>query len=129
MFTIEQIKQEENNVKSGADFPGFISSLAKLGIIRNDVYVINGLSVYFGEDGSVVESAPVYEELIIEEKSSAVALKDALKIHQAGETDYITFCRQAAAAGVEKWVTDLTEKTVVYFDTEGHELVKERLHQ
>jgi hypothetical protein len=32
MFTIEQIKQAHNKVKSGADFPKYIQEIKKLGM-------------------------------------------------------------------------------------------------
>ncbi|RZK42332.1 MAG: DUF1398 domain-containing protein [Pedobacter sp.] len=127
MFTIEQIQEAEQKVQSGADFPAFIHTLKKLGVERNDIYVINGMAIYFGKDDHTVETSPAYEPLIIEAESSAEDLKEALSVHQAGETDYQTFCRQAAAAGVEKWITDLNELTVTYLDAAGNELVVENI--
>ena len=126
-FTVEEIHVAEQKIKSGADFPKFINEIKALGVERNDVYVINGMAIYFGKDDHTVESAPVYETLLIEEQSSAEDLKEALKVHQQGETDYQTFCRQAAAAGVEKWVIDLKEMTVTYLDMAGLELVVEKI--
>jgi len=127
MFTIEEIQEAEQKIKTGADFPTFIAELKAMGVERNDVYVMNGMAIYFGKDEHTAESAPAYETLLIEEQSSVEELKDALKIHQRGETDYQTFCRQAAAAGVEKWITDLKEMTVTYLDTAGNELVVEHI--
>lgn len=127
MFSIEEIKVAEQKIKSGADFPKFIRDIKALGVERNDVYVINGMAIYFGKEEHTVESAPVYETLLIEEQSSAEDLKEALSVHQQGEADYQTFCRQAAAAGVEKWVTDLKEMTVTYLDMAGHELLVEKI--
>lgn len=127
MFSIEEIKEAEQKIKSGADFPKFIKDIKALGVERNDVYVINGMAIYFGKEEHTVESAPVYETLLIEEQSSAEDLKAALSVHQQGETDYQTFCRQAATAGVEKWVTDLQEMTVTYLDMAGHELLVEKI--
>ena len=127
MFTIEEIQAAEKKIKTGADFPQFIKEIKAMGVTRNDVYVINGQSIYFGKDDHTAESAPAYESLIIEEESSAEDLKSALKIHQKGETNYDTFCRQAAAAGVEKWVTDLELLTVSYLDKAGQELVVEHI--
>ena len=129
MFTIEQIQAAEAKIKSGADFPNFIQEIKAMGVIRNDVFVINGMSVYYGDDDHTVQSAPAYEDLIIEETSSIDELKEALKVHQNGATDYMTFCRQVAVAGVEKWVTDLNEMTVKYLDSAGNEMVIEHIPQ
>lgn len=127
MFTIEQIQSAEAKVKSGADFPNFIQEIKLMGVVRNDVFVINGMSVYYGEGDHTVQGAPAYEDLIIEETSSVEELKEALKVHQNGATDYMTFCRQIAVAGVEKWVTDLNEMTVTYLDSAGNEMVVEHI--
>ncbi|SFH50539.1 DUF1398 domain-containing protein [Pedobacter insulae] len=127
MFTIEAIQQAEQKVKTGTDFPRFIHEIKAMGVERNDVYVINGMSIYFGKDEHTVESAPAYETLLIEEQSSVEDLKEALKIHQLGQTDFQTFCRQAAGAGVEKWIIDLKKMTVSYLDMAGNEMLVEEI--
>lgn len=128
MFTIEQIKRAEAEIKTGSDFPDFIKALKKMGIVRNDVYVSNGLSIYFDSADHTEQISPTdYPEVVINDESSAEKLNHALEIHQKGETDYFTFCKQAADAGVEKWVTDLEELTCTYLDSEGNELVKENI--
>lgn len=127
MFTIEKIIAEEQKIQSGADFPQFIKTLKDMGVVRNDVYVMNGHSIYFSDDDHTAESGVAYESLIIEETSSEEELREAIKIHRKGETDFQTFCRKAAAAGVEKWITDLKEMTVSYLDISGHEVVGETI--
>ncbi|RZL57775.1 DUF1398 domain-containing protein [Pedobacter aquatilis] len=128
MFSIEEIKAAESKIKTGADFPQFIKEIKALGVVRNDVYVANGLSVYFNSDDYSVQASPdEYPELVINSESSAEKLEHALKIHQRGETDYFTFCKQAADAGVEKWVIDLNSMTCSYLDTKQTELVKEEI--
>ena len=128
MFSIEEIKAAESKIKTGADFPQFIKEIKALGVVRNDVYVANGLSVYFNSDDYSVQASPdEYPELVINSESSAEKLEHSLKIHQRGETDYFTFCKQAADAGVEKWVIDLNSMTCSYLDTKQTELVKEEI--
>lgn len=128
MFTIENIRAAESKIKTGADFPRFIKEIKELGVKRNDVYVNNGLSIYFDDEDNAQQTSPdEYPTLIINEESSAGKLEHALKVHQQGETDYFTFCKHAADAGVEKWIIDLEEMTCTYLDTEGNELVKETI--
>lgn len=128
MFTIENIQAVESKIKTGADFPQFIKELKEMGVKRNDVYVSNGLSIYFDDEDNAQQVSPdEYQVLTINTESSSDKLAHALKIHQKGETDYFTFCKQAADAGVEKWVTDLDEMTCTYLDTEGNELIKETI--
>jgi len=128
MFTIENIRAAESKIKTGADFPQFIKEIKELGVKRNDVYVSNGLSIYFDDEDNAQQVSPdEYPTLIINEESSTGKLEHALEVHQKGETDYITFCKQAADAGVEKWVADLEEMTCTYLDAKGTELVKEKI--
>lgn len=128
MFNIEEIKSAESKINSGADFPQFIKAIKEMGVVRNDVYVSNGLSIYFdSEDHSTQASPDEYPELIINDEASVNKLQHALKIHQQGETDYFTFCKQAADAGVEKWVIDLHKMTCTYLDTEQNKLVQEKI--
>lgn len=127
MFTIEEIQEAEQRVKSGADFPHFAATLKGIGVTRFDVYVINGLAIYFGKDDETVEGSPVYESLLIEQNASSEELADALKEHQSGNIDFITFCRQAAGAGVEKWVVDLQTMKISYLDSAGNEVLVEEI--
>jgi uncharacterized protein YbcV (DUF1398 family) len=127
MFSQEEIHTAEQKVETGADFPKFAKELKSLGVQRVDVFVINGIAVYFGAGDEAVEGSPVYESLLIETKSSVTELKEALKNHQVGIIDYQTFCKQAAEAGVEKWIIDLKEMTVTYLDTSGNEIVVEKI--
>ncbi|WP_316843591.1 DUF1398 domain-containing protein [Pedobacter psychrodurus] len=128
MFTIEDIHAAESKIRTGADFPQFIKEIKEMGVKRNDVYVSNGLSIYFDDEDNAQQVSPDgYPTLIINDDPSAGKLTHALEIHQKGETDYFTFCKQAADAGVEKWVTDLDEMTCTYLDAEGNELVKESI--
>jgi uncharacterized protein YbcV (DUF1398 family) len=130
MFTIENIQAAESKIKTGADFPQFIKEIKEMGVKRNDVYVSNGLSIYFDDEDNAQQVSPdEYAMLTINTESSSDKLAHALKIHQQGETDYFTFCKQAADAGVEKWVTDLEEMTCTYLDAEGNELVKENIRK
>jgi uncharacterized protein YbcV (DUF1398 family) len=128
MFSLEEIKAAESKIKTGADFPQFIKEIKAMGVVRNDVYVSNGLSIYFDNEDNSQQARPAdYPELSINDESSAEKLAHAIKIHQEGETDYFTFCKQAADAGVEKWVIDLGHMTYTYLNAEGKELVKENI--
>ncbi|MDT3404233.1 DUF1398 family protein [Mucilaginibacter terrae] len=51
------------------------------------------------------------------------------RIHQQGQTDFATFCQQAADAGVEKWVIDTQAMLCTYYDLQGNALVAEPIPQ
>ena len=56
MFTIEQIKAAHSKVKSGADFPGYIQDIKRLGVNAFETWVIDSHTEYFGKDGYHIRS-------------------------------------------------------------------------
>lgn len=127
MFTLDQIGEAHSKVKSGADFPRYIQDLIKLGVIHYSTFVSDGHTIYFGEKNARIESPPKYDSHKIAAKGNAGDLAHHLKIHQAGETDYPTFCSQAADDGVEKWTVDTNKMTCTYYDKSGNVLITEEI--
>lgn len=116
MFTIEQIHAAHAKVKTGADFPHYIGELKELGLKDYTNYVADGHTIYHGANGYSQAGPAKYPEMTIAAQSSPETLKTAIREHQEGKTDYLTVCRQAAEAGVEKWTVDLVEMTCTYYD-------------
>jgi uncharacterized protein YbcV (DUF1398 family) len=129
MFTLEQIKAAHAKVKSGADFPSYIQELIALGLIQYTQFVSDGHTVYIGKDNYKIQSDAKYPAFTISEKANAEKLKQDLKIHQQGGTNYLTFCEQAADAGVEKWVVDMDKMTCTYYDKAGTNMLAEIIPQ
>jgi len=125
MFTIQQVKDAHSKVRSGADFPQYILDIKNLGVLSYTSYVSDGHSEYSGTSSYKVTSEAKHGILSISNSTNKKALEDALSIHQQGETDYLTFCKQVAAAGVKKWVVHIAEMTCIYFDKDDKELIKE----
>lgn len=129
MFTLEQIKQSHSKVKSGADFPQYIRDLKVLGINNYIIYVADGHAEYFGDSNCHLTSDPKYPIINISEKNENDKFKDYLKSHQQGKSDYLTFCKQAAETGIEKWVVLLNEMTCTYYDKTGNKVLIENVPQ
>ncbi len=127
MFTIEQIIQAHSKVKSGADFPSYIKEMSGLAISRYEHFVRDGHSVYYGAEGFSLTGPSKYPEEFIHSKPDIPGLTARLKIHQAGKTTYLQFCKEAAAIGVEKWIVDLDSMTCIYYDQQGGELLLEKI--
>ncbi|HQU83086.1 MAG TPA: DUF1398 family protein [Pyrinomonadaceae bacterium] len=127
MFTIEQINEANSKVKSGADFPRLVQEMIEMGIVANDVYVSDGHAEYFGKDDEKVVSDALYAPLDISNESFSEEFARRLKAHQQGQTDYPTFCRDAAETGVEKWTLDLEKMTCTYYDKAGKEILVEQI--
>ncbi|MBB6502997.1 DUF1398 domain-containing protein [Pedobacter cryoconitis] len=125
MFTEQQLKAAHAKVKTGTDFPAYIQEIKKAGLTFYEFWVKDGHTTYHGSAGHRIESAPVYDPLKISNTSSVSALKHTIAIHQLGQTDFSTFCFQAASAGVEKWVIDTDHMICTYYDRNGASLVAE----
>jgi uncharacterized protein YbcV (DUF1398 family) len=125
MLTIEKIKTAFSVVKSGADFPKYIRNLKNIGLKSYETLVVDSHTVYTSKNGDQLNSDPKYQSITIAQHSNIQQFIHDLKIHQQGQTDYFTFCRDAAASGVEKWVVDIDGMTCTYFDVKGDEVLVE----
>ncbi len=126
MFTIDQIKEAHSKVKSGTDFPTYIQALIKLGVIRYITYVTDGHTVYFGNNNYQVQSEAKYSIKEIEEINVNQFLQ-ALKTHQDGQTDYLTFCSQSAGFGIDNWEVNTIEMTCTYHDKIRNKILIEKI--
>ena len=127
MFTIDQINEAHAKVKSGADFPNYIQDLIKLGVTGFETFVTDGHTMYFGKDGTKIQSDAKYTVLKIADESDKDQFREDLTAHQKGKTNYQTFCLDCAWSGVEKWVVDMTKMTCIYYDKAGNKLLAEAI--
>jgi uncharacterized protein YbcV (DUF1398 family) len=125
MFTLQQMKAAHAKVRTGSDFPRYIREIKQLGLLRYEFRVADGSFVYYGANGHRVEREGSYGPLTIRRPASAAMLREAIAIHQQGQTDFLTFCRQAAAAGVEKWEIDTQRMVCTYYSSDGAAMVEE----
>lgn len=127
MFTNSQIKEAHSKVKSGSDFPNYIQDLIKLGVRKYDIFVSDGHGEYFGTDIYETKSEAKYALLTVLDESDTEKFKHYLKIHQQGKTDYMTFCKQSAECGIEKWTVNLSDMTCLYYDKQGTKILNETI--
>ena len=125
MFTIEQIKAAHSKVKTGADFPAYIQEVKSLGILFYEHFVSNGRIQYYGANNFTLSADAKWAPVEIAKTGNKESLKCSLLIHQQGQTDYITFCKQAAEVGIEKWIVDMKNMTCNYYDKSGNEILVE----
>ena len=125
MFTVNQIHKAHSKVKSGADFPSYMQDLIQLGVVSFETFVKDSHSVYFGTNDFKTQSEAQYLDLTIVPTSDKKQFVSDLKLHQKGETDYMTFCKDCAKSGIEKWVVKMDDMTCTYFDKAGNEILTE----
>lgn len=129
MFTLQQLKAAHAKVKTGADFPSYIQEIKKLGLITYEFRVADGVVTYYGAAGHQITSPATYPPQLINAAADAAGLRQTIAIHKQGRTDFRTFCEQAAAAGVEKWIIDTQQMVCNYIDLDGKLLIAEPIPQ
>lgn len=127
MFTIEQIKQAHDKVKTGADFPNYIQDLINLGVKGYDTIVTDGRVSYFGSNDFTVSTDKKYDPIPLAPIANKERFIEFLVMHQDGQTDYLTFCQQAAQCGIAKWRVDIIEMTCTYIDLSGDSIIIEKI--
>lgn len=125
MFTLEKIKEAHSQVKSGADFPAYIQDIKRLGVLSYEHFVADGHITYHGNPGFVLAAPPKWIPVPIASDGQKEKLREEIKIHQQGKSDYLTFCKKAAGLGVEKWVVDMQKMMCTYYDLSGGEMFGE----
>jgi uncharacterized protein YbcV (DUF1398 family) len=129
MFTVDQIKTAHSKVKSGADFPAYIQEIKALGVTHYEAYVSDGHTDYHGANGHTATVPAKYDAVEIAPTINAEVFKAELVAHQQGKTDYLTFIKMCATTGIEKWEIRMDGMTCTYFDTEGNEVLVEKIPQ
>lgn len=127
MFTVAEIEQAHQQVKSGADFPAYIQEIKQMGVVAFETWVSDSHTTYYGKDVFQTASAPQYEKLFIAGDSDPSKFHSYLKTHQKGETDYYTFCTHCAETGIEKWIVCLYQMTCTYYDRSGTAVLVEQI--
>jgi len=127
MFTIEEIERAHSKITTGAEFPKYIQEIKGMGVIAFETWVVDSHTNYFGKNEYQTKSKPKYPDLTIANKSDKVKFIHYLKIHQQGETDYVTFCKHCAETGIEKWVMDLDKMTCTYYDKFKNDILIEKV--
>ncbi|WP_316735706.1 DUF1398 domain-containing protein [Pedobacter aquatilis] len=127
MFTVEQIQQAHQKVKSGADFPKYIQDLKQLGVKSYKTFVNDSHTEYLGTNDYQANSAPKYEKLMISDMVNRDVLVVQLKAHQQGKTDYFNFCKDCANNGINYWMVSIDEMTCTYYDKKGNNILTENI--
>lgn len=127
MFTAEQIQQAHSKVRSGADFPDYISAIKAMGVTHYETYVENGRINYHDGSGHSVSIPPKYPPLSVARAADIPRFTAELRAHQQGKTNFLEFIQMCAEAGIEKWHVSTIEMTCIYYDSAGNEVLVEQI--
>jgi uncharacterized protein YbcV (DUF1398 family) len=127
MFTLEQIKEAYEKVKTGNDFPHYIKALIDLGITGYDTLITDSRVIYFDDANNQVSTDKKYDDLSIALTTNKELFIEFLLMHQSGQTDYFTFCQQAAQCGIATWRIDIVAMSCTYLNAKGEPIVIEKI--
>ena len=96
-------------------------------MISYEVSVRDGTVIYSGLDNFQTSTLTGVNPLMISPILNTEQFKSDLKNHQNGNTDYLTFCRDCAKSGIEKWIMDLPNMTCTYYDTSENQVLIESI--
>ena len=91
--------------------------------------MIDGHIDYHGAHGHSAKVPAKYPPLTIADRPDTTAFKAALTAHQQGKTDFLTFIRDCAGFGINKWELSMDKMTCTYFDKSGEKVLRENIPQ
>ncbi|WP_392367094.1 DUF1398 domain-containing protein, partial [Streptococcus suis] len=115
MFTLENINRGHVQF-TGPDFPKLIAYFKDLSMVENTVDIQSGQVTYRSQTGQTLEKQGYQATVPVSDQANLDQFVTILRNHQAGQTDFLTFCQETAEAGIYKWVTDLEAMTCSYVD-------------
>ena len=124
MFTLKQIEEVHNKGKGLSEFA---RNLKVLGVKYYVTYISDGHSDYFGKDKYLVTSMAVHETFEVSIQSNKEKFLKSLTRHEEDKTDYITFSKELANAGIETWVVNMQEMTISFYNKIGEKVLIEAI--
>ncbi len=98
---------------NGWKYPQLFQGLKDAGVQSYTMDVVNYAIEYLAEKESFVEKGPATWKVVVGDFNEAEVIK-AVRRSQRQETDYPTFLKEIAAAGVPKYYVSISECTVSY---------------
>jgi len=125
MFSHAQIEKVLESV--GTDFPRLVKELLNLGVLSFEHIVPTGTVTFYGTSTHRITIHRKQKIIEVHKTPSSEKLKEALTFLKSGKSDLPTFCMDAAEAGVEKWLCDLINMKVTYFDKRNKTIMIENI--
>lgn len=114
---------------TGVDFPKLFKVFKDMGMAFNTVNIQEGTTIYTHKDGTKIVDEGIKSNQPVNASSDRTQIQDILRRHQAGETDFPTFCEEMAQAGIFKWEIDLSAGTCAYIDLDKTAVITEYIPQ
>ncbi len=121
-FSLEDIARVHQGVISRT-VRDYLRKLHDLGVVAYTSHLSDGHSDYFDHDGAMLSSAAVHEQYDVSDRVDPEAARRAIDAHGRGETDYFTFSRELAAAGIGSWIMNPVDMTCTFCSKAGQRLL------
>lgn len=106
-------------------FPVLAEVLRQAGVRRNEWFLPGAQSIYFTNDGAVVQQgAPLITGIAAVPAFDREALIRALRADQNGESSFPEFLRATWNAGVIRYTADFDARNVTYYGAENETYVE-----
>ncbi|MBO3065231.1 MULTISPECIES: DUF1398 domain-containing protein [Staphylococcus] len=125
-FSLSAIHQAHQQY-TGVDFPKLFKAFKVMGITINTVDIQIGTTVYTHQNGEQIIDTGVKSTVPIAKHTDKEQVKEALVQHQAGETDFPTFCDAMAQSGVYKWHISIDAGTCAYINLNNEIVIIEQI--
>lgn len=112
-LTEELIESVEKRCE-GQPYPFLAKNLKQVGVDNYEVKVRNRKRTYINIDGDKLVIPGDFPEVEPAEAFELEAVKTAVKRTQEGLTDYPTFLKEIAAAGIHTYLADLKGMKIIY---------------
>ena len=113
---------QQNGYEYDAIYSGFLANASQIAIVEDAIERFSKEGTLVVADTAMADDGvlyPVFDATIVQ------AMRHIISIHQQGQTDFETFCQQAADAGVHYWRTDAVNLACIYVDMAGQDMVNE----
>ena len=123
----EELIQEAEQQALGLSYPQYVQKLKEIGIANYEVRIKNHNRKFTsqnGDDVMLTDDLPLVE---CADNFNLEAVKEAVRRTQNGLTDYPTFLREIAAAGVHNYLADLGAMKILYLGANPADLYTESI--
>jgi len=120
MFTLEEIDKIHERFGNAETLAQYLQALWAIGVLRQDSFITDGHSEYYGQDGYTVSSPTIHGAFPVANASNQKELLQHLDLHGQHKTSYLEMVKGLADSGVEKWTFDTNAMTITYYDRAGN---------
>lgn len=110
-----------------ATYGEYVRDMAKIGVSRYIVWVNKQDRIFYDENENEVSLAGTLPELKTAEAFNAPGVYDAIRKTNVGKSDYLTFLREIADAGVYKYDADFKRRKIRYIGLKEEEYYEEEI--